>query len=259
MRLDYKNITIEPYGLLTGNELAPQHSSRYYGDGWGHSSGGSGAGHGGHGGQSTSQNRVGVSYGKYRVPKTYGSEGGASVYPFSGGRGGGRMEIVAHDTLVVDGTLSSCGGNGVSFRSGGGSGGSALVYTSRLHGDGNLDVSGGNGNSPTSQHGGGGAAGRIAVYYRENHFLGQFFATGGNSNFEPGGPGTVYLESVPGNNATYGYDRIDDAAHANRLLQLENEVMNTTQWRENRLAAEWRGIFSMWLYCVYIVFLYHFF
>lgn len=232
--MDYINITIEPYGFLTGNDLAPQHSSRYHGDGWGHSLGGSGAGHGGHGGQSARQARVGVSYGKYRVPKTYGSEGGADVYPFMGGRGGGRLEIIAHDTLVVDGTVSSCGGKGLSTRSGGGSGGSVLIYASRVHGDGNLDVSGGSGDRSTSYYGGGGGAGRIAVYYRENHFVGQFFATGGSSQYEPGGPGTVYLESVPGNNATYGHDRIDDAAYANRLVQLENGIVNTTQWKQNR-------------------------
>lgn len=214
--------------------MATEQPSRYYGDGWGHVSGASGAGYGGHGGEGPHQNRVGVSYGRYRIPKKFGSSGGASVFPFNGGKGGGRLEIIAHDTLVVDGTLSSCGGDAVATRSGGGSGGSVLVYTSRLHGDGEFDVSGGSGDISTSYFGGGGGGGRIAVYYRENHYLGKYIAKGGVSRYEPGGPGTVYLENVPGNNATYGHDRIDDAAHADRILQLENEVMNTTKWQQNR-------------------------
>lgn len=234
MRLDYKNITVEPYAFLTVDGLAPFRYSGYHGDGWAHSSGGSGAGHGGHGGQSSSQNRVGVSNGQFKVPKNYGSTGGVNVYPFIGGRGGGRMEVIAHDTLVVDGTLSSCGSKGISPRSGGGSGGSILVYTSRIHGDGVFNVSGGAGDSSASYHAGGGGGGRIAVYYRENHFLGTFVAIGGSSGYEAGGPGTVYLESVIVGNATYGHDRIDVAAHAQRLSYRESESLNVTQWKRNR-------------------------
>lgn len=234
LTLDYTNITVEPFALLSSNAQAIRSlGNRFYGDGWGHVAGASGAGHGGHGGQGGSQLRVGVSCGNYKRPNMTGSTGGASVFPFNGGPGGGLFKIIAHDTLVVDGTISSRGGKGASTRSGGGSGGSILAYMSRLHGDGELDVSGGNGDSSTAYYGGGGGAGRIALYYRENHFLGKVLATGGTSSYEPGGPGTVYLENVPGMNATYGHDRIDEMAHAERA-PVENEPVNGTGWVQNR-------------------------
>ena len=236
LTLDYINITIEPFADLSSDGLVDEVSgSRYHGDGWGGDSGGgsSGAGHGGHGGVGGRQQKVGISYGKYRRPTTFGSTGGAQVFPFTGGLGGGRFKIIAHDTLVVDGVLSSKGGNARASRSGGGSGGSILAYTSRIHGDGEFDVSGGNGDSSTGYHGGGGGAGRICLYYRENHFLGRFLGFGGTSSIEPGGPGTVFLENIPGMNATYGHERIDEAAHAERVL-LDENVVNGTQWVRNR-------------------------
>ena len=126
--------------------------------------------------------------------------------------------------------MKSRGGSSRATRGGGGSGGSILAYTSRIHGDGEIDVSGGDGDSG---NGGGGGAGRISLYYRENHFLGRFLATGGASPYEPGGPGTVFVENVPGMNATYGHDRIDDAAHAERPL-IDEEITNGTVWARNR-------------------------
>ena len=45
--------------------------------------------------------------------------------------------------------------------------------------------------------GGGGGAGRVSIYYGWNQFTGQYFATGGSSNYENGGAGTVYLQKVP--------------------------------------------------------------
>ena len=233
MTLDYVNITIEPFAELSSNSLASRSiGDRYHGDGWGNRSGSSGAGHGGHGGRGNGQSRVGVSYGDYRRPEATGSTGGANVFPFVGGRGGGYFKVIAHDTLVVDGTISARGGDGASTRSGGGSGGGILAYCSRIHGDGEMDVGGGDGDHSAAYYGGGGAAGRITLYYRENHFLGRFLSTGGASSYEPGGPGTVYLEKVPGNNATYGHDRIDDAAHSGRERSAQS--INGTKWVQNR-------------------------
>lgn len=233
LTLDYKNITVEPFAHLSADGLAIPYIN--IGNGIAGPDGSSGGGHGGHGGQGTNQPRVGISYGNFRIPTAHGSHGGAGVFPYTGGHAGGRMTIIAHDTLTNDGTISSRGTT-VSFtRSGGGSGGSLLVYTSRIHGDGDFDVSGSAGDSTTNGfYGGGGAAGRLALYYRENHFLGQFLAIGGGSMYEPGSAGTVYLEDVPGNNATYGHDRIDEAAHMDRILQLENEPVNGTKWVQNR-------------------------
>lgn len=217
--------------MLTASGLAVEVPGlHYFGDGWGGGSGSSGAGHGGHGGMGNGQSKVGISYGKYRKPINYGSTGGAQIFPFAGGLGGGRLTIIAHDTLVVDGQLSSLGGKARAKGSGGGSGGSILAYMSRIHGDGEIDVSGGDGDK---SNGGGGGAGRISLYYRENHFLGRVLAQGGASSYEPGGPGTVFLENVPGMNATYGHDRIDDAAHAARPF-IDEEVANGTKWMRNR-------------------------
>lgn len=233
LTLDYINITIEPFATLSANGLAVEvPGSRYYGDGWGGGvSGSSGAGYGGHGGMGRGQSKVGVSYGKYRKPTYFGSTGGADVFPFTGGLGGGRFKIIAHDTLVVDGQLSTRGGDARATRSGGGSGGSILAYTSRIHGDGEFDVSGGDGDG---SYGGGGGAGRVCLYYRENHFLGRYLGRGGASSYEPGGPGTVVLENVPGMNATYGrHDRIDEAAHAERVA-IDEDVINGTKWTRNR-------------------------
>ena len=225
------NITIEPFAELSTSGLAVEVPGlRHYGDGWNGALGSSGAGHGGHGGMGHGQSKVGVSYGTYRKPTNYGSTGGAQIFPFTGGLGGGRFIVIAHDTLVVDGQLSSRGGSARAKRGGGGSGGSILAYTSRIHGDGEMDVSGGNGDT---SNGGGGGAGRICLYYRENHFLGRYLATGGESSFEPGGPGTVFIENVPGMNATYGNDRIDEAAHAERPV-INKENTNGTDWIRNR-------------------------
>lgn len=228
MTLDYKNITVEPFAYLLSDGLTKGN----LGNGLAGTYGSSGGGHGGHGGRGTNQPRVGVSYGDFKIPTESGSNGGAGVFPYIGGRGGGRLTLIAHDTLTNDGNISSRGFKGSNTRSAGGSGGSVLVYASRIHGDGRFDISGGDGDGSTAYYGGGGAAGRIALYYRENHFLGQFVAFGGSSRYEPGSAGTVYLESVPGNNATYGHDRIDEAAHMDRIKQIQSA--KDARWVQNR-------------------------
>ena len=49
----------------------------------------------------------------------------------------------------------------------------ARVECVRFDGDGSIDVSGGDGYGGTlSNHGGGGAAGRLAIYYQWNHYVG---------------------------------------------------------------------------------------
>ena len=235
LTLDYQNITIEPFGLIVvdGYASTERNSSRVDGDAQGHGSGSAGAGHGGHGGFGSGRSRFGATYGAFRKPLLSGSNGGVSVYPYVGSQGGGRLKILAHDTLTLDGTISAKGKNADVPRSGGGSGGSILVYSSRLHGDGEINANGGNGDSSTSYYGGGGAAGRVAVYYRENHFLGQFLAVGGSSSYEPGGPGTVYLEMVCGVNGTYKGDPIDVAAESGWIDDEDIEV-NGTKLVQNR-------------------------
>ena len=225
---------MEPFAILSADGSATaMENSPHKGYGLGGSNGGSGAGYGGSGGRGYGLRRVGIPYGDYRKPILPGSTGGANIFPFKGGRGGGSIRLVAYDTLVADGAISSCGGVAESTRSGGGSGGSILVYASRVHGDGTFMVDGGKGDSSTKYYGGGGAAGRIALYYRENHFLGDFLGAGGSSSFEPGGPGSVYLELVREVNGTYLSDPIDFAAHFGRISH-EDMVTNGTKTTQNR-------------------------
>lgn len=225
---------MEPFSLLTTDGQATgMTESRDSGGGRGSSSGASGAGYGGNGGRGSGQPRVGISYGDYRKPLLSGNTGGANVFPFKGGSGGGVIRLVAYDTLVADGVISSRGGTAESTRSGGGSGGTILIYASRLHGDGTFVVDGGKGDSSTTYYGGGGAAGRIALYYRENHFLGDFLAAGGSSSYEPGGPGTVYLELVQEVNGTYASNPINVAAEAGWAGE-EDTVANGTKMAQNR-------------------------
>ena len=207
LKLDFINITLEPYSYLsTDNQIFS--AASHIGSGKPNAGGSSGAGHGGHGGTGLGQASVGVAYGSFKTPRLSGRRGGAPVFPWIPGGGGGVLELVAQNSAHVDGVLSAKGGNAYSPRGSGASGGSILVYASFVHGQGVLDVSGGDGDL---QFGGGGAAGRISVYSKHNNYLGQFLAIGGASNVEPGGAGTVYLERITQNDT----DRIEVLAHRN--------------------------------------------
>ena len=145
------------------------------GDGVGLSStsGCSGGGHGGAGGQGEGQPKAGQGHGSWLHPTSFGYNGGHSIFPHTAGIGAGRVAIET-DHLTVDGFLTARGGPWRSAQSGGGSGGSVYVETTELDGDGVLDVSGGDGYGGTAvPHGGGGGAGRIAVYYVINNYVGK--------------------------------------------------------------------------------------
>lgn len=163
------------------------------GDGKSGNLGSSGAGHGGHGGSGRSSSVPGVSYGAFKVPRSTGRPGAASIYPRVPGYGGGIIELIAQNSLHVDGTISAIGGTTTSLLGSGASGGSILVYARYLHGQGLLDVSGGSGDLENS---GGGAGGRISIYTTANNYIGRYLAFGGESNYEPGGAGTVFIERV---------------------------------------------------------------
>jgi hypothetical protein len=108
--------------------------------------GDSGAGFGGTGGTGIgARARVGTAYGAFRMPVLLGSRGGASVFPYVGGAGGGRLRMEVATNLTLDGTITAKGGAGPSPRSGGGSGGSVWIQTDVFDGDGLLDVTGGSG------------------------------------------------------------------------------------------------------------------
>lgn len=89
--------------------------------------GASGAGHGGNGGQGTQQDVVGGSKGNVYQPQTFGSAGGAGGGVTSadcnrldsngnqiltkdlGGAGGGIIELIATDTVDIDGEVNAKG------------------------------------------------------------------------------------------------------------------------------------------------------
>ena len=145
LQLSYTNISVEPFSHLSSDDLSgitigtPNEAivATY---------GSPGAGHGGNSGKGRNQNHVGVSYGNFRLPIHQGSRGGKTVFPFTSGRGGGRLSLHASHTLIIDGSVTARGGDGSSAGSGGGSGGSILVNATYFHGDGEIRVTGGQGN-----------------------------------------------------------------------------------------------------------------
>lgn len=114
---------------------------------------------------------AGAAYGSDLVIDLFGgSGGGGSLYGGAGG-GGGSVELVAADTLTVDGaTLLVNGGNaagGSAYRpAGGGSGGGIVLAARQLNFSGSWSVQarGGDGQPGQTGDGGGGGGGRIAFY-----------------------------------------------------------------------------------------------
>ena len=153
---------VHMYCVLTGEGT---------GHGGGPGKGCSGGGHGGGGGKGADQIRSGAPFGSYLQPRSFGCDGGNSTFPYVGGAGGGRLSIEASDWLTIDGRVSASGGRGRSPHSGGGSGGSVFARTRHITGAGVVEASGGDGDS----RGGGGSAGRVAIYYVYDFFVGKSF------------------------------------------------------------------------------------
>lgn len=149
--------------------------------------GGAGGSHGGRGGTGFGINPPGPLYGDEVISDLLGGSGGqmspADLFEINaalgastgvGGAGGGALEIVAANDLIIGsyGQLIMRGGSGQQTSAGGaggGSGGSILLSSATtIIVDGTLDVTGGNGgyggaNRPDLA-GGGGGGGRIALY-----------------------------------------------------------------------------------------------
>lgn len=173
-----------------------------------------GGSHGGYGGAGSSGHTI---YGNVYEPRTVGDRGKNcnTTYGKRGAEGGGIIEMDV-DTLIVDGNLTSSGGDGVNNGGGGGAGGSILLFVDTLNGDGVIDVNGGplvgtdRGPGSTSPVGGGGG-GRLAIYYGGGDFpvtdIQHVQARGdaGQSSAYWGGPGTIYLER-DGYDSRYGGD-----------------------------------------------------
>lgn len=147
--------------------------------------GGAGASYGGAGGLGYGINPTGATYNTLRIDDLLGGSGGCmrSIHPFEinsllgpvtgkGGHGGGAIEIVAANDIVIGtfGKISMRGGDAEQSSEGGGGGGSggAILLTAggTINNYGILDVTGGMGGSGgygMSQYsGGGGGGGRVA-------------------------------------------------------------------------------------------------
>lgn len=184
------------------------------GAGCGYGWGGSGAGYGGNGGNGGNGRNGGLSYGTLdEIDITKGSGGGCGVY-FSnygiGGNGGGVISLYAND-VIIDGTVTTNGGGGISgggqHGSGGGSGGGLLLNANNITISGHLNVNGGSGsNSSTAANrggGGGGGGGRIKIFYTTTYtntgtvsYSGGVGGTGSQYNGQNGQNGTINITSL---------------------------------------------------------------
>jgi|GEM_PF-1120262 len=166
---------------------------------------------GGHGGRGASRNggSAGQPYDSLYEPIHGGAGGGNSQNNYvAGGAGGGAIHIVASERVILSGTLTADGYDGVLYADnryggGGGAGGSIYVEAPYISGAGaSLTVTGGQGVG-SSNASGSGAGGRIALIGTVDieDDLGsaelvyaRFSARGGTSN-GAGGAGTFYRRS----------------------------------------------------------------
>jgi len=124
----------------------------------------------------------------------------------SAGDGGGLIWINATGTMVINGTITTDGGNGGGsgcghdVTSGGGSGGSVFLIAGTLSGTGTISADGGDGGSQVAEDGGDGGGGRIALHYNSGSFGGTYSAYTGTNQYY-GGAGTIYYQegAGPGN------------------------------------------------------------
>ncbi len=185
-----------------------------YGPPFYYTSGGGGA-YGGFGGSSLGGATGGAAYGLVLAPTNSGSGGGAGADV--GGSGGGSIILVVGGDILVDGTISANGANGVNSGSGGGSGGGIWLLAQSIEGGGSISANGGAG-EPFA--GGGGGGGRVAIYATNNNFLGTLVAQGGMGPVS-GGAGTVYTLSTNIGNAVYGQVVVDNGGASGTNTSLD--------------------------------------
>ncbi len=128
-----------------------------------------------------------------------GSGGGSGrAETYTGGAGGGAIDLTVGGVLTVDGGLDA-DGEGANY-AGAGSGGSLLLRVGSLAGGGWITAKGGHGNRTDGWgvSGGGGGGGRIVIRYSlsVSEFGGVLSAAGGTSaDRGTGGAGTIVLRS----------------------------------------------------------------
>lgn len=98
---------------------------------------GAGGGHGGRGASCKKTNKTNwggdvYAWSSLAEPWSYGSKGGGkSAEQKYGGNGGGRIKLLAKDTIYLNGSVTAEGGDG-GYDGGGGSGGSIIVHAIKL-------------------------------------------------------------------------------------------------------------------------------
>lgn len=149
--------------------------------------GGGGGGYGGAGGYGFNIHNSGVSYYSKRNLSS-GSGGGClgCEDTFFASGGGGLINVVANNSLVMNGNLSANGGAGTAG-SGGGAGGTIAIDAFKMSGEGRISASGGSGGDGTAP-GGGGGGGVVALFNYLNTFTDYTFkgfvdVNGGSQGF----------------------------------------------------------------------------
>lgn len=152
-------------------------------------------GGGAYGGMGTGCLSIMRPYGNIYSPRDYGQRSVSINNSIS--YGGGIVVICAEGSVVVDGTITSCGGyNGCPA----GSGGSIDITAGKFSGSGKVNASGGNSGKDSNSYPGSG--GRIAIKLTEpdatfDDFSGTIMAYGGSrsNNSLIAGSGTVFLKT----------------------------------------------------------------
>lgn len=131
--------------------------------------GGGGAGYGAPGGHGY---YAGHNEGRMYVTDGLSSGSGGGCYRCNrtySGAGGGIINIVADQRMVLNGNLTANGGYG-SENAGGGSGGTVSVNSLAMSGKGTISVTGGSGGSG-KYPGGGGGGGVLTIFNTKNYYL----------------------------------------------------------------------------------------
>ncbi len=179
---------------------------------------GGAGGYGGNGGNgvttdgfSFGQAAGGKSYGNFSIPIDLGSGSNGDLAYRSFGAGGGAIKIICHETLTLNGTISSNGnaGEGELYDyMGGGAGGSVYIISTKLNGSGKISANGGlggpigTGRGGVKFGGGGGAGGRIMLDIENIETTATVNADGAFAPFGGQG-GTIYLS----HNQAYPVDK----------------------------------------------------
>ncbi|MDD2890133.1 MAG: T9SS type A sorting domain-containing protein [bacterium] len=218
------SIIVNSASYLLANDKGYCHNQ---GTGYGHtgstSHGGGGAGYGNSGGYGNYHTQggtgdSGITYGDTLAPDSLGSGGGdwgtTNGYRWGGGSGGGMVKLICYDgigQILLNGTISANGSNGISktsYAAGGGSGGSVLIYAKEFAGSGSINAKGGNGGAISGCYGGGGAGGRVRIYRDNTTFpsgnISVSGGTAGGSGATAGNTGTVNQAPVPSGGAPQG-------------------------------------------------------